>query len=100
MEIIKVPDIVGPTEQLCWKQSRLLTRCDRRKGHQGPHSWDHPAPSADGWQPTLDEMRLASHLCDEANGTSDYNMRLVALALIAREFLRRFPAPPDRPEAK
>lgn len=40
MKIIKVPDIPGPKAQLCWKQSRLMARCDRRKGHQGPHTWE------------------------------------------------------------
>jgi hypothetical protein len=34
------------------------------------------------------DMQEASRQVDDANGTSDYNMRLVALALIARHFLR------------
>ncbi len=34
------------------------------------------------------DMQAASEAVDEANGTSDYNMRLVALALIARHYLR------------
>ena len=38
---------------------------------------------------TIADMQRASDLVDEANGTSDYNARLVELALIAREFLRR-----------
>ena len=42
-------------------------------------------------QETLAAMRKASDLIDEANGTSDYQTRLVALALIAREYLRRVP---------
>ncbi len=37
---------------------------------------------------TLADMREASAAVDDANGTSDYNVRLVALALIARHFLR------------
>jgi hypothetical protein len=37
---IKVPDIPGPIKRLCWKQSREMWRCDRRKGHKGPHSWE------------------------------------------------------------
>lgn len=37
---IRVPDIPGPTAPLCWKQSRLMVRCDRRKGHKGRHSWE------------------------------------------------------------
>jgi hypothetical protein len=36
----------------------------------------------------LADMRAASDAVDEANGTSDYNARLVALALIARYYLR------------
>ena len=39
-------------------------------------------------KPILDDMRAASAAVDDANGTSDYNTRLVALALIARHFLR------------
>ena len=34
------------------------------------------------------DMRLASNAVDEASGSSDYQTRLVALALIARYFLR------------
>jgi hypothetical protein len=37
--IIKVPDIEGPVEQLCWKQAPDMRRCDRRKGHGGLHVW-------------------------------------------------------------
>jgi hypothetical protein len=36
----------------------------------------------------LADMRTASDDVDEAQGTSDYQVRLVALALIARHFLR------------
>lgn len=47
---IAVPDIEGPTAQLCWKQcnpteppfKNAMARCDRRKGHKGPHSWELP----------------------------------------------------------
>lgn len=39
-EPIKVPDIEGPVMQLCWKQAANMTRCDRRQGHLGPHSWE------------------------------------------------------------
>ena len=37
---VKVPDIPGPTYPLCWKAARNMTRCDRRKDHLGPHSWE------------------------------------------------------------
>jgi len=41
MAKIPVPDIPGPTAQLCWKQEALtFIRCDRRRGHHGPHSWE------------------------------------------------------------
>ena len=53
MNKINVPDLDGPTAQLCWTQKLdppgAMTRCDRRKGHYGPHSWDH---------------RLTGELCD------------------------------------
>jgi hypothetical protein len=38
-KIVNVADIEGPTVQLCYSQSTLLTRCDRKKGHGGPHTW-------------------------------------------------------------
>ncbi len=41
---------------------------------------------------SIREMRLVSDSCDESSGTSSYQMHLVALALISREFLRRVPA--------
>lgn len=40
MTTIRVPDIEGPTAQLCWTQAPDMTRCDRKKGHAGPHSWE------------------------------------------------------------
>lgn len=44
MEPITVPDIPGPTAQLCWKQTwegpNAMARCDRRLGHTGRHSWE------------------------------------------------------------
>ena len=54
MSIIHVPDIEGPTVQLCWKQAQNMVRCDRKKGHNGLHSWEHaaspaPAPSGCEW---------------------------------------------------
>ena len=39
---------------------------------------------------TVADMKQASDGVDDANGTSDHISRLVALALISREFLRRF----------
>jgi hypothetical protein len=45
---VKVPDVPGPAECLCWKQAPNMTRCDRRKGHEGPHSWE--------WEARLDEV--------------------------------------------
>lgn len=39
MNIIIVPDIVGPTERLCWRQAPTMERCDRRYGHSGLHTW-------------------------------------------------------------
>ena len=49
---------------------------------------------SDPIEEVIAEMRLANDQVDDANGTSDYNTALVALALIAREFLRRYPAEP------
>ncbi len=52
-EPIKVPDIEGPVTQLCWKQAANMTRCDRRQGHLGPHSWEcqsRAEPEDDGAQ--------------------------------------------------
>ena len=50
MTTINVPDIDGPTAQLCWTQKLdppgAMTRCDRRKGHYGPHSWERSAAPA------------------------------------------------------
>lgn len=44
MTTIQVPDIEGPMAQLCWKQNleppHTMVRCDRKKGHAGPHSWE------------------------------------------------------------
>lgn len=37
---IHVPDLDGPSAQLCWKQSSVMARCDRRIGHPGAHSWE------------------------------------------------------------
>ena len=45
-----------------------------------------PEPQAD---PLLVEMRRISAAVDSASGPSEYNARLVALALVARQFLRR-----------
>jgi hypothetical protein len=38
--VVVVPDIPGPWRQLCWKQSQAMVRCDRKQGHQGPHTWE------------------------------------------------------------
>lgn len=38
--------------------------------------------------PLIADMQMASDAADEANGTSEYQARLVALALIARHYLR------------
>lgn len=43
-------------------------------------------------KPIIDDMRLASDAADAANGTSDYQASLIALALIARHFLRELEA--------
>jgi hypothetical protein len=47
---IEVPDIPGPRVQLCWKQKATpphsMIRCDRRRGHKGPHSWEYEAEKA------------------------------------------------------
>ena len=44
MTLIPVPDIPGPEATLCWKQKtdppHMMTRCDRRKGHGGKHTWE------------------------------------------------------------
>ena len=41
------------------------------------------------------DMRRASAAVDEAKGGIEYNARLVALALMARQFLRELPLPPE-----
>lgn len=51
MSKIPVPDIDGPTVQLCWKQSPAMVRCDRAQGHLWLHSWEYVAPSAVGAPP-------------------------------------------------
>ncbi len=38
---ITVPDVKQPIAKLCWKQSKLMIRCDRKAGHKGPHSWEY-----------------------------------------------------------
>lgn len=44
MPAIPVPDIEGPTAQLCWAQKpdapSAMVRCDRRQHHKGLHSWE------------------------------------------------------------
>jgi hypothetical protein len=37
---MKVPDVESPKEFLCYKQAPNMTRCDRKKGHEGLHSWE------------------------------------------------------------
>ena len=49
MRIIDVPDIQGPIKRLCWKQAPSMERCDRVKGHQGPHTWV--------WAATVDQLQ-------------------------------------------
>lgn len=38
--VVRVPDLEGPVVALCWAQAPNMERCDRRKGHLGPHSWE------------------------------------------------------------
>jgi hypothetical protein len=40
----------------------------------------------------IEDMRRASRLIDESTDTVDYQMRCVALALLARQFLRELDA--------
>lgn len=40
-KVIKVPDLEGPTKQLCWKQAPHMVRCDRMLNHAGMHSWEY-----------------------------------------------------------
>lgn len=44
MKKVKVPDVEGPKVNLCWEQKLtpplIMARCDRRKGHNGPHTWE------------------------------------------------------------
>lgn len=56
-----------------------------------------PIPALPEIEQILTEMRLASAEVDEANGTSDYNVRLCSLALIARHLLRSLDALPPAP---
>ena len=43
-QVIDVPDVPQPTAVLCWQQKLTppgaMTRCDRKAGHKGPHSWE------------------------------------------------------------
>ena len=73
-------------------KNEFITTLTRPQARRVAHHLLALLNETDDWQQTVDEMRLASDLCDESNGTSDYTTRLVALALVAREFLRRFPA--------
>lgn len=77
-------------------------------GHDHPRFDTCPHPDCvlvrtraapDGWQDTLKEMRRASALVDAAHDATEYQIRMVALALIARELLRRLPAPREEPTA-
>lgn len=43
MAKVPVPDILGPKVQLCWQQGPLMHRCDRKRGHDGPHTWEMAA---------------------------------------------------------
>ena len=44
---VDVPDLSGPTARLCFEQNTnlnkptatLLARCDRKRFHRGPHTW-------------------------------------------------------------
>lgn len=39
--VVAVPDAAKPPKAiLCWKQSPVMVRCDRRRQHLGPHSWE------------------------------------------------------------
>lgn len=39
--VVAVPDAAKPPKAtLCWKQSPAMVRCDRRRQHLGPHSWE------------------------------------------------------------
>ena len=58
-------------------------------------SW--PAAPAPQYQQIIEDMQRASDAIDEAYGTSEYAARCVALALIARHFLREV-TPPAAPE--
>lgn len=83
MDIITVPDIDGPTEQLCWKQSPLMIRCDRRKDHQGLHSWEYIEIER-----AIEEIRVVCAGADEWRGSMERTVRLHALIPIAQRLGR------------
>jgi hypothetical protein len=65
---------------------------DSPAGHRRHYSWPDVAPPPDaGWQQVLFDMRRANALVDEAEGPQDYQTRLIALAMVARQFLRVAP---------
>lgn len=42
-KLIDVPDVVVPVAPLCYKQAENMTRCDRKQGHGGMHTWEYMA---------------------------------------------------------
>ena len=80
--------------------------CTLAADHSGDHqalgihdqallTWARPLPTGPGAAPvarrtsrTLEDMRRASAQVDEAEGTSGYQIGMMALALIARQYLR------------
>lgn len=44
--IVTIVDYAKPPKAtLCWKQSPGMVRCDRRRAHLGPHSWQLVPPA-------------------------------------------------------
>lgn len=50
-----VPHIDGPVARLCWQAAPTMERCDRRKGHGGPHTWEMQPIRPPAWMPEADE---------------------------------------------
>jgi hypothetical protein len=46
-DIVEVPDVEAPLARLCYKQAENMTRCDRKKGHNGLHTWEYAKIIAD-----------------------------------------------------
>ena len=52
------------------------------------------APRVEGWQPRIiADMQRANEVVNKSEGAVDYQVAMIALALITRQFLRELPEP-------